>query len=143
MNCNFLAFLQVIVQYSELELIMHPAIRRLLDVKWDLFGKWSSIWIVLVNMTYTFLWTVLGLMLPRDGNYYRPLSKYWWRLVLECVGCIMTVYFILTVRCHSKAHSCHFLTPFHCNVKSDPSFATIRLSSWSNRKNSPNPQEDE
>ena len=77
---------------------MHPAIRRLLDVKWDLFGKWSSIWIVLVNMIYTVLWTILGLMLPRDGNYYKPLSKYWWRLVLECVGCIMTIYFILTVR---------------------------------------------
>eukprot|EP00794_Sanderia_malayensis_P014412 gene14412-15918_t len=88
--------LQVCVQYAELELIMHPAIRRLLDVKWDLFGKWSSIWFVLVNMIYTIIWTVLGLLLPRDGNYYKPLSKYWWRLVLECIGCIMTVYFILT-----------------------------------------------
>ncbi len=61
---------------------MHPAIRRLLDVKWDLFGKWSSIWFVLVNMIYTIIWTALGLVLPRDGNYYRPLSKFWWRLVL-------------------------------------------------------------
>ena len=33
--------LEVIVQYNQLDLIMHPVFQRLLYVKWELFGKRS------------------------------------------------------------------------------------------------------
>ena len=79
---------------------MHPVFQKLLDVKWKLFGKWGTFQFVAINLLYTLIWTVLGILLPREGeNYYTPLSSNWWRLLLEIIGVLLTVYFISTVRC--------------------------------------------
>ena len=77
---------------------MHPAIQQLIDVKWNLFGKRSCVLNVLANVFYAVLWSVLGLMTPRsDEKYYLPLRANWWRIVLEFIGVIMTIYFMVTV----------------------------------------------
>ena len=94
----FVLFPQVILQYNQLDLIMHPVFQKLLDVKWNLFGKWGTFGLVAINLFYTLIWTVLGIFLPRHGEkYYSPMSETWWRLVLEVFGVLMTVYFIFSV----------------------------------------------
>lgn len=92
------AYFQVILQYNQLDLIMHPVFQKLLDVKWNLFGKWGTFGLVAVNLFYTLIWTALGIFLPRHGeNYYTPISSNWWRLILEIIGLLLTVYFIYSV----------------------------------------------
>ena len=62
----FCMFLQVIVQFNQLDLVMHPVFQRLLHVKWDLFGKFGSLINVSINLVYTLIWTFLGIFLPKD-----------------------------------------------------------------------------
>ena len=77
---------------------MHPVFQKLLDVKWDLFGKWGTFGLVAINLIYTLIWTILGILLPRHGeNYYTPMSSNWWRMLLELFGLLLTVYFIYSV----------------------------------------------
>ena len=91
--------LEIIVQYNQLDLIMHPVFQRLLLVKWNLFAKRGSWALVLLNLFYTLIWTFLGMFIPRGENlrYYDPLSSNWWRLVLELIGLMLTGYFIFMV----------------------------------------------
>ena len=56
--------------YKQVELIMHPVIFRLLNVKWNMFGKRGAIRIFAINFFYTINWTVLGLLLPSKMRLY-------------------------------------------------------------------------
>ena len=51
-----------------------------------------------LNFLYTLIWTILGILIPRDHVYYLPFKDNWWRLVLEVFGVSMTIYFIFMVR---------------------------------------------
>jgi len=103
--------LEVIVQYNQLDLVMHPVFQRLLHVKWNLFAKWGSWLMVLLNLFYTLIWTFLGIFIPRGEKliYYDPISENWWRLVLELIGLCLTGYFIFMeisqLRIIEKAHN--------------------------------------
>ena len=83
---------------NKLELITHPAIQTLVEVKWSLFGKKACVYNVIKNLLYAIIWSVLGISIPRSGNYYLPLKKHAWRMVFEIIGIIMTLYFMITVR---------------------------------------------
>eukprot|EP00794_Sanderia_malayensis_P013784 gene13784-15226_t len=88
--------LKVAVNCHELDIMMHPVIQRLINVKWNQFGKWGSVFGAGFHLTYILIWTWLAIFLPRgDGAFYTPFSKFWWRAVLEFLGCLMTLYFIL------------------------------------------------
>ncbi|XP_066925009.1 uncharacterized protein [Clytia hemisphaerica] len=101
--------LEVIVQYDQLDIIMHPVFQRLLHVKWNLFGKRGSAKMLALNLLDTLIWTILGILLPRDHQYYYPFADNWWRLALELFGVLMTVYFIVMelteVRNNEKKHN--------------------------------------
>ena len=92
--------LQMIVEYNELSLIVHPVILNLIQLKWDLFGKKNAILLLAVNAIYTLIWTAIGVTLPMDHatSFYSPLKEKWWRLLLEVVGSSMTMVFIVQVR---------------------------------------------
>lgn len=90
--------LEEVVRYKQMDLIMHPVFRRLIQVKWDYFGKTGSIIQVFVQLLYCLIWTVLGITLPRTSasswSYYDPPSKFWWRIVLESLAVSVTALFI-------------------------------------------------
>ena len=89
--------LEVVIQYNQLDLIMHPVFQRLLFVKWQLFGKKGSLKLVLLNLCYTLIWTILGILNPREGeNFYEPLTKNWWRVIMELIGVSLTLYFLIS-----------------------------------------------
>ena len=90
-------FSKVAVRCQEFEILMHPVIQRLISVKWNQFGKWASVFGASFHLVYIMIWTWLAIFLPSDGNFYNPPSKFWWRIILEFLGCLMTLYFILKV----------------------------------------------
>ena len=102
--------LQVVVLYKQMELIMHPVFQRLIDVKWDLFGRRGVILQVVVQLLFVLLFTALGVTLHigQDSNYYYPPRDFWWRIVLETFACSMTVYFVLLelleIRASNRSH---------------------------------------
>lgn len=90
--------LHCVVYYKQMELIMHPVFKRLLDVKWDQFGWRGTIKNIFVHAFFVLIWTALGVTLHFGDdsitNYYKPPRDYIWRIVLESLACCMTLYFI-------------------------------------------------
>ncbi|XP_066927224.1 uncharacterized protein [Clytia hemisphaerica] len=86
--------LESIVQFTELELIMHPAVTTLIEKKWQLFGKRSSQKAVLANFIYALVWSICGTCLPNQHSFYFPIVEWWYIMVLEAVGVFMTIYFM-------------------------------------------------
>jgi len=88
--------LYCVVHYKQMELIMHPVFKRLLEVKWDQFGWSGTVKMIFIHALFVLLWTALGvtLHLREDFEYYNPPNVYWWRIVLETLACMMTLYFI-------------------------------------------------
>ncbi|XP_065663254.1 uncharacterized protein LOC100208925 isoform X1 [Hydra vulgaris] len=91
--------LETICIYNENELIMHPVILQLIAIKWNLFGKFYSTIDVVLNFTYTLLWTSLGVSLPRTfsstSGYYTPIKSNIWRIIIEIICSILATYFII------------------------------------------------
>eukprot|EP00794_Sanderia_malayensis_P014118 gene14118-15594_t len=89
--------LQVIVNFNESNLIMHPVILRLVKLKWDLFGKRNATLLLTINIIFTLIWTAIGLLLPRtySTSYYTPLKDNAVKIVLELIGGLMMLFFIL------------------------------------------------
>lgn len=84
--------LEVIVQYKQFDLIMHPVIQRLIAVKWNYFGKRGA-WVqVITNLFFVILWTVLGVTSPYKANeFFYPMENKWWRVVLGIIAILMTL----------------------------------------------------
>jgi len=87
--------LEMIVVYKETELVMHPVIQKLINVKWNLFARKYS-WIeLIVNLFFTSIWLVLAILVPRDGQFHTPVSNQAWRIVLEAIFLMMSTYFAI------------------------------------------------
>ncbi|XP_066934970.1 uncharacterized protein [Clytia hemisphaerica] len=62
--------LEAIVMYKEVDLMMHPSIKKLLSIKWKLYGKRRAIISNLGNVFHTLLATILIFAIP-----YRPYDQ--------------------------------------------------------------------
>lgn len=104
--------LHAVVHFKQMELIMHPVFKRLIEVKWDQFGRRGTMKNIFIHALFVVLWTALGVTLhvgeEPGADYYYPITKYWWRVVLETLACVMTLYFIcvefLEITASKKAH---------------------------------------
>lgn len=85
------------VELTELELIMHPAVITLIEKKWQLFGRRSSQIAVLTSFIYALVWSVCGTCLPNQKKFYQPLKDWWWMMLLEAIGVGMTIYYMAKV----------------------------------------------
>ena len=82
--------LQAAVEAKRFELLMHPIVQRLIDVKWKLLGR-AGAWLdILPNLLLTILYTVIGVIYPTDVTNYYQLATNWWRLSLEFVVMALT-----------------------------------------------------
>lgn len=86
---------------------MHPVIQRLLAKKSELYGRRHFLSNLLINFIFTAIWTALTVALPgpkyvedteNKVQFYSPVSENMWRIVLEALGLLMAVYFVLKVR---------------------------------------------
>lgn len=55
--------LHCVVHFKQMELIMHPVFKRLIEVKWDQFGRRGTIKNICVHVLFVMLWTALGVTL--------------------------------------------------------------------------------
>lgn len=85
--------------YDEVDLIMHPAVQKLLDVKWKLFGKRHAIVSNFWNIFYTILATLLTFSIPfyTYDQQYSPVKDNVWKIVLAVIFFILTFYFWIKV----------------------------------------------
>lgn len=75
---------------------MHPVIRRLISVKWRIFGKLGGIGALLLNLLYATLWTVLAVTIPtKDKDAYLPLPEKVWRWIIAVLIAVLTIYEIV------------------------------------------------
>ena len=92
-GCNTFAPspLQAVSQSNCLELIMHPIFQRLIDVKWRYFR--AEAWLdILPNVLMAILYTILACSVPQNvDNFYTPLSKNWWKIVIAIVFLAITL----------------------------------------------------
>ncbi|XP_046853071.1 transient receptor potential cation channel subfamily V member 3-like [Xenia sp. Carnegie-2017] len=88
--------LEVATKSNRLDIIMHPVIRRLISVKWRVFGKLGGIGALLLNLLYATLWTVLAVTIPtKDKDAYLPLPEKVWRWIIAVLIAVLTIYEIV------------------------------------------------
>ena len=88
--------LEVAVENNRLDIIMHPVIRRLISVKWRVFGKLGGIGALLLNLLYATLWTIMAVTIPTtDEDAYFPLPKKIWRWIIAIIIALLTIYEIV------------------------------------------------
>ena len=94
----YFSYLQCAVESKQMELLLHPAFRRLIQVKWSRFGLYGCVKNTIIQIIFVLLWTAIGISIPRDGKYYEPIKDRWWEVALDGVAVFMTVLFIVQVR---------------------------------------------
>ncbi|XP_072170582.1 uncharacterized protein [Diadema setosum] len=82
--------LQSIVDFNQLELIVHPVIRKLVEVKWTRFGRFGAYKQLAFNLLFILMWTVLALSLDTPFRFVLPADI--WRLALEISGVLLTLF---------------------------------------------------
>ena len=66
--------------------------RRLIAVKWNIYGKKGAILDVVLNLIYTILWTVEGVTLPKYGHeLYLPVRKNIARIIISGLIILFTL----------------------------------------------------
>jgi hypothetical protein len=83
--------LEIAVQKRCFSIVMHPVVQRLIELKWEHYGKSGAIWDLMLNLGYAILWTILSLALCHEARYmYLPLGSKGWLLGIVIVIVIMT-----------------------------------------------------
>ncbi|XP_066918274.1 transient receptor potential channel pyrexia-like [Clytia hemisphaerica] len=109
--------LEAIIKHNESRLIMHPVIQRLLAKKSELYGRRYFLSNLLINFVFTLIWTALTIGLPgpekventsKKLSFYRPVSENMWRIILEIIGLLMVIYFVLKIRIEASLLSKNF-----------------------------------
>ena len=71
---------------------MHPVMRRLIAVKWKIYGKTGAFLDLGLNLIYTILWTVEGVTMPKNGHeLYLPVRKNAWRYAVDSLILLFTL----------------------------------------------------
>jgi len=88
--------LEAIVEHQQIDLILHPVITRLIDVRWQQFGRRVAWWNLLLNVLYVVIWTVVAVYVPW---YIRPQYSFpqdGARIAFLVIGTLFSVYFMIT-----------------------------------------------
>ena len=95
---NFFTFKEIVKQRNE-ELILHPAIKKLIQTKWNLFGRTYAITANLANIFYVLLATtfVFAVPLRRYDNQLHPFEHNVWKVVVGCLFLLMSAFYVWKV----------------------------------------------
>ena len=85
--------LEVAIQHEHYSIVMHPVMQRLINMKWENFGKKAAQKDLVINVIFAFVWTILGITMPMHANQlYSPMREKWWRFVTALVGICLTLF---------------------------------------------------
>ncbi|KAM3929339.1 uncharacterized protein RB166_007111 isoform 1-T2 [Leptodactylus fuscus] len=89
--------LEVIVQSRQLDIIMHPVIQKLIEVKWKFFGRKKISIMLSLNLLFIMSWTALGIAssLPRTEDHPYKFPEDAWRIIVICIALGLTIYQIV------------------------------------------------
>lgn len=97
----------VLVKQNHINLLLLPIMQRLLQVKWNRFGRKRHLMELALYFLYITLWSVIGFLIPEHDHldddtvagieYKYTYSGYrtWWLLLLEVIQVIITIYYIV------------------------------------------------
>ena len=79
--------------------MQHKVITKLIEVKWEMTTKWQAVFDIAINLIHACLFTVLTVTYDKDGikRAYSNLKEDGWKIALEILFVIITVYFIIKV----------------------------------------------
>ncbi|XP_067888781.1 uncharacterized protein [Heterodontus francisci] len=111
-NSRAKSLLEVIVQYRQLDLIMHPVVQKLIHIKWKRFGRRGVVIMLMLNFLFIMSWTVLGLTssLSYGEKLNYDLPRDWWKVVIGIIAVGLTLYQLIEefIEIHSSK------TTFNC-----------------------------
>ena len=85
--------LETAVVTRKFEVVSHPVMQRLIDNKWNYFGRRATLLDLCFYIVFNILWTAMSMLTPPTGKeLYDPLSENAWRLVLLLVIGMMIIY---------------------------------------------------
>ncbi|XP_072269334.1 transient receptor potential cation channel subfamily A member 1-like [Pyxicephalus adspersus] len=86
--------LEVIVQARQLDIIMHPVIQKLIEVKWNFFGRKKIAIALSLNLLFILSWTALGIAssLPRTEEAPYKFPEDVWRIILIVIALGLMIY---------------------------------------------------
>lgn len=88
--------LKVAVEENQFSIIMHPVMQRLVEVKWDWFGKLGACFQFATNLLFCIIWTVLMCTLPNDpAHQHSPMPEMSYHIVLEVLVVLILFYWIV------------------------------------------------
>ena len=88
--------LKVAVEENQFSIIMHPVMQRLVEVKWNWFGKIGACFHFAVNLLFCIIWTALMCTLPNDvKDHHSPLPQMSYLIVLEIFVTLILFYWII------------------------------------------------
>ena len=86
--------LKVAVEEQQFSIIMHPVMRRLVEVKWKWFGKLGACLHFAINLIFCIIWTVLLCTLPRTAKEIHKFPQSIHHIVFDIIICIILIYWI-------------------------------------------------
>lgn len=86
--------LEVIVQSHQLDIIMHPVMQKLIEVKWRFFGRRNISIMLSLNLLFIISWTALGIAssLPRTEEAPYKFPEDAWRIIVICIAVGLMLY---------------------------------------------------
>ncbi|KAJ8014259.1 hypothetical protein DPEC_G00038410 [Dallia pectoralis] len=84
--------LEFIVHQGKLDLIMHPVVLKLINVKWKLYGRTGAWILLLLNFLFIVSWTTVAIsvsVIRNEEPYVFPED--WWRVFVVVVALGLTV----------------------------------------------------
>jgi len=90
----------MVIQSKQMNLLLHPVFKRLLNVKWNTFARRKHMIHLFWQFLFVLLWSVIAITTPVKSvsEYSKPFRDVWWRVILESIVVLMTLTFIVQVR---------------------------------------------
>ncbi|XP_074503582.1 transient receptor potential cation channel subfamily V member 6 isoform X6 [Sebastes fasciatus] len=85
--------LEVVVHQGKLDLIMNPVFLKLIQVKWNLYGRLGAWLLLILNFLFNVSWTTVAISVSvhRDSPHRYVLPQDWWRVLLMVLALLLTL----------------------------------------------------
>uniref|UniRef100_A0A3P9L274 Transient receptor potential channel pyrexia n=1 Tax=Oryzias latipes TaxID=8090 RepID=A0A3P9L274_ORYLA len=91
-TCGPPSALEEVVQEGKLDLIMHPVVIKLIQIKWKLYGRFGAWLLLILNFLFNVAWTTVAISVSvhRDEPDRYIFPQDWWRVLLVVLALLLT-----------------------------------------------------
>ncbi|XP_067467009.1 transient receptor potential cation channel subfamily A member 1 [Thunnus thynnus] len=85
--------LELVVQQGKLDLIMNPVFLKLIQVKWELYGRLGAWLLLILNFLFNVAWTTVAISVSvhRESTQRYVFPEDWWRVLLVVLALLVTL----------------------------------------------------